>query len=69
MSQVGVSLTYYKDVVWTWVDGELYLPKDWFSKKMEQERKNVGVPAERKFVTKIELGWQMIKGADNGCGI
>jgi len=67
MSQVGVFLAYYKDVVWSWVDGELYLPEHWFSKKMENDRKRVGVPAKRKFATKIELGWQMIKRAkENG---
>ena len=63
MSQVGVFLAYYKDVIWSWVDGELFFPEHWFSKKMEQERKRVGMPEERKFATKIELGWQMIQRA------
>ena len=67
MSQVGVFLAYYKDVVWTWLDGELYIPEHWFSQKMEQERKRVGVPWERKFETKIDLGWKMIQRAkENG---
>ena len=67
MSQVGVFLAYYKDVVWTWVDGELYIPAHWFSKQMEHERKRVGLPGERKFSTKIELGWKMIQRAkENG---
>ena len=63
MSQVGVFLAYYKTPVWTWVDGELYLPQHWFTPEMSDERVRVGVPAERKFLTKIELGWQMIQRA------
>lgn len=63
MSQVGVFLAFYKAPVWTWVDGELYLPKHWFTPEMSAERKRVGVPAEREFATKIELGWRMIQRA------
>ena len=61
MSQVGVFLAFYKEVVWTWVDGELFLPKHWFTPEMARARKRVGVPEERQFATKIELGWQMIQ--------
>jgi SRSO17 transposase len=61
MSQVGTFLAFYKGVVWTWVDGELFLPEHWFTPEMADERKRVGVPAERQFATKIELGWQMIQ--------
>lgn len=61
MSQVGVFLAFYKGVVWTWVDGELFLPEHWFGPDMAAERKRVGVPAERQFATKIELGWRMIQ--------
>jgi SRSO17 transposase len=61
MSQVGVFLAFYKELVWTWVDGELFLPEHWFTSEMASERKRVGVPEERKFATKIELGWRMIE--------
>ena len=61
MSQVGVFLAFYKELVWTWVDGELFLPEHWFTSEMASERKRVGVPEERKFATKIELGWCMIQ--------
>ena len=61
MSQVGVFLAFYKELVWTWVDGELFLPEHWFTSEMVRERKRVGVPEERKFATKIELGWRMIQ--------
>jgi len=61
MSQVGVFLAFYKEGVWTWVDGELFLPRHWFTPEMEGERKRVGVPQGRQFATKVELGWQMIQ--------
>jgi SRSO17 transposase len=61
MSQVGVFLTFFKGNVWSWVDGELFLPEHWFSGEMASERKRVGVPEERRFATKVELGWQMIQ--------
>jgi SRSO17 transposase len=61
MSQVGVFLAFYKDEVWTWVDGELFLPKFWFTAGMAQARQRVGVPTDRQFATKIELGWRMIQ--------
>jgi SRSO17 transposase len=61
MSQVGTFLAFYKGVVWTWVDGELFLPQAWFSPQMASERQRLGIPDERQFATKIELGWQMIQ--------
>ena len=39
MSQVGVFLAYYKDKVWNWVDGELFIPKHWFKAEMSKKRK------------------------------
>jgi SRSO17 transposase len=61
MSQVGVFLTFFKGNAWSWVDGELFLPEHWFSGEMASERKRVGVPEERRFASKVELGWQMIQ--------
>lgn len=61
MSQVGTFLAFYKDNVWTWVDGELFLPAHWFTPEMAESRRRVGVPSERSSATKIELGWRMIQ--------
>ena len=61
MSQVGVFLAFYKENVWTWVDGELFLPQAWFTPEMASDRKRVGVPEDRQFATKVQLGWQMIQ--------
>ena len=66
MSQVGTllayaNLTYPNRPVWTWVDEELYLQEHWFTPEMAELRQRVGIPPEREFETKIELGWKMIQ--------
>ena len=63
LCQVGEFLTYAKDGIWTWVDGELFLPEKWFSEDSATRRAKVGIGQERHFKTKIELGWQMIARA------
>jgi SRSO17 transposase len=66
MSQVGVLLGYAVGGLWAGVDGELYLPKHWFTPEAASGRKRVGVPDERQFATKIQLGWQMIQRVREG---
>ena len=63
LCQVGVFLSFVKGDVWTWVDGELFLPELWFAPEKEAERQRLGIPPERTFKTKIELGWEMIQQA------
>ncbi|MCW5969190.1 MAG: transposase [Blastocatellales bacterium] len=65
MSQVGTFLAYAKDGIWTWIDGELFLPQHWFSREMSKERRRLNVPPDRRFATKMELGWQMIERVAN----
>lgn len=61
MSQVGVFLSLVTPQVNTWVDGELFIPAHWFEEANTAQRQKVGIPAERCFHTKPELGWQMIQ--------
>jgi SRSO17 transposase len=63
MSQVGTFLAYVNEGLGCWLDGELFLPEAWFAPGMAKERARLGVPPERCFATKIELGWQMIARA------
>lgn len=65
MSQVGTFLAYANDGIWAWVDGELFLPKHWFSPQMANERRRLTIPPDREFATKIELGWRMIERVTN----
>jgi SRSO17 transposase len=66
--QVGVFVAYAKGSIWTWVDGELYLPEDWFAPAWARQRQKAAIPPQRAFQTKTELGWQMIERAQ-GAGI
>ena len=59
--QVGVFLSLAKGTFWTWIDGEVFLPEHWFSPEYADHRRRAGIPPERTFMTKIELGWQMIQ--------
>jgi SRSO17 transposase len=59
--QVGVFLTLAKGSFWTWVDGEIYLPEEWVGAAAAEQRRRAGVPPERMWQTKPELGWQMIQ--------
>ena len=63
MSQVGVFLSLVTPTVNTWIDGELYITAQWFEEVNTEKRKAIGIPDERTFQTKPELGWQMIQKA------
>jgi SRSO17 transposase len=43
------------------VDGELFLPEEWFGEAFAQTRHELGIPPERTFETKIALGLKMVK--------
>jgi SRSO17 transposase len=62
-SQVGTFLAFVHEDIWTWIDGELFLPEAWFEPKKKKLRKKLGLPKEKEFETKIELGYRMIERA------
>ena len=67
MSQTGVFLAFSTGREWLWVEGEMFLPEAWFEKSRQGLRQRLGLPAERVFATKIELGAQMVERvADEG---
>lgn len=61
LCQVGTFLAYAQGITWTWVEGALYLPEHWFWPEMARLRQRLGIPSERRFQTKVELGWEMIQ--------
>jgi SRSO17 transposase len=61
VSQVGVFLSLVTPHVNTWIDGELFIPAHWFEASATEKRQAVGIPSQRVFQTKPELGWQMIQ--------
>jgi SRSO17 transposase len=60
LCQVGVFVAFATETLWTWIDGELFLPEQWFAPELAAERRRLGIPQGRPFATKVELGWQMI---------
>jgi SRSO17 transposase len=64
-SQMATGLTFVHPETGTWVlvDGELFLPEAWFTRASAALRAEVGVPPERIFATKLELGQRMIERA------
>ena len=61
LCQVGVFLAFATEMLWTWLDGELFLPEHWFAPELATERTRLGIPQGRRFATKVNLGWQMIE--------
>lgn len=59
--RVDTCLTYANDGLWAMVDGELFLPEEWFGAAFAQTRRELGIPQERTFETKIALGLKMVK--------
>jgi SRSO17 transposase len=63
LGQVGVMLGYYHGGVWAMVDAQLYLPEIWFDADHTPWWKRWHIPPERTFLTKPQLGLQMIQRA------
>ncbi len=61
--QVGVFLSVAKGRFSSWIDGEVFLPEGWFDDDHADHRQRTGIPADREFMTKLELGLQMIRRA------
>lgn len=61
--QVGVFLSIAKGNFSCWLDGEVFLPEKWFSEEYAEHRQRSGIPEERVFQTKLELGLEMIRRA------
>lgn len=52
--------------LWTMVDGELFIAQRWFSDEYRVRRERTGIPTERTFATKLDLGLRMIKRCQAG---
>lgn len=59
--RVDTCLTYANGGLGTMVDGELFLPEEWFGGAFAQTRQALGIPPDRTFETKIALGLKMVK--------
>jgi SRSO17 transposase len=61
LGQVGVFVSLVKGPFWCWADGELYLPQTWFDADHAALREQVGIPTQRVFLTKAQLGLQLLE--------
>jgi SRSO17 transposase len=63
LCRVDTCLVYanLKRRLWTMVDGELFIAQRWFSDEYRSRRERTGIPTEREFATKLDLGLRMIK--------
>ncbi len=64
---MGVFVSLTNNGYQTWLDGEIFIPEHWFSEAYAKQRKQVGIPVERRFQTKIELGWKLIQRMQERC--
>ena len=60
--RVDSCLTYANGGLWAMVDGELFLPEEWFGAAFAQTRHELGMPPDRTFETKIQFGLKMVSG-------
>lgn len=63
LGQVGVMLGYYQSGMWAMVDARLYLPEVWFDPEHAPLWKRWHIPPEKTFLTKPQLGLEMIRRA------
>jgi SRSO17 transposase len=61
LCQVGVFVSLANQGLNCWVDGEVFIPEVWFSEAYAEQRQQAGIPPERTFQTKPQLGWHMIQ--------
>lgn len=63
VTTVGLAYVHPATETWVLVDGELFLQEQWFTAEYAERRQAVGLPPERAFASKPELGLQMIRRA------
>jgi SRSO17 transposase len=67
MSQVAVLLSDVNLTVpqglWSWMDGEWFLPETGFEADQAAQRQRLGLPKDLTFVTQVELAWKLIQRA------
>ena len=55
LCQVGVFASLATERAHCWIDGELFIPEEWFAQEQKEKRKRVGIPKDRGFQTKVAL--------------
>jgi len=61
--QVGVYLGYASRKGYSLVDGQLFVPENWFDEGHTQRREACGIPEDLLYKTKPEIGLELLKRA------
>src|SRR5271157_3492910 len=61
--QVGVYLGYASRKGYSLIEGQLFMPDEWFNEEHAERRQASGVPKDLVFKTKPEIGLELIKNA------
>jgi SRSO17 transposase len=61
--QVGVYLGYASRKGYSLIEGQLFMPDEWFDEEHAERRQASGVPKDLVFKTKPEIGLEMLKNA------
>jgi SRSO17 transposase len=59
--QSGVFASFTSDIGYGLLEGQLYLPKLWFTPEYEQRRHACNIPKELKLATKIEIALELLR--------
>lgn len=65
-SQVGVFVGYASNKGYTLVDGQLFIPEDWFGEQMAALRQEVGLPSDLTFRTKPQIAVELLQAIAAG---
>ena len=61
--QVGVYLGYTSRRGYSLIEGQLFMPDQWFNQEHTEQRQGCGVPQDLVFKTKPEIGLELLKSA------
>ncbi len=61
--QVGVYLGYASRKGYSLIEGQLFMPDEWFEEEHAEQRQACGVPEDLVFKTKPEIGLELLKNA------
>jgi len=61
--QVGVYVGYASRTGYSLIEGRLFLPEKWLEEEQAEQRQACGVPEDRVFKTKPEIGLELLKNA------
>jgi SRSO17 transposase len=59
--QMGVFVAYASQKGYTLIDGQLFIPQDWFGQHMAEMRQEVGLPSQLTFLTKPQIAVNLLQ--------